>query len=177
MTLAMETQASRGGIFLSSPMPVDTDSDLATYPHVATSVLSRRAKQIGRAGELLVLSVLTRLGERCYAAGDDEAFDVLLLRCEAALRLQVKTTTYPTAGGYRFRMRRGYRGNPDGVRGYSPGDYDIAALVILTHDAVFFTARCASTHVIPCSLVPALRHAPGASLRNALGDLQRPTGG
>ena len=166
----MEKQVSRRGLILSSRRPGD-DRDLANYPHIATSVLSRRAKEIGRAGELLVLSVLTRLGERSYAAGEYEPFDVLLLHMEVALRMQVKTTTFPTGGSYQFRMRKGYRGNPDGVRAYAPDDYDIAALVILPHDAVFFTARRASTHLIPCSRVPALRQAPGESLRNALHDL------
>ena len=151
--------------------PPGAAGELAGYPRVAPPVLSRHAKEIGRAGELLVQSALTRLGERCYVAGEDASFDLLLMRAEAALRMQVKTTTNPTTRGYRFQMQRGYRGSPDGVRGYAPEDYDLAALVILPHDAVFFTAARASTHLVPCASVAALRRAPGASLAAALGDL------
>ena len=149
-------------------------ADLSTYPHVDPMVLQTQAKEIGRAGELLAHSVLIRLGEQCYTAGEEAAFDLLLMRPEAALRVQVKTTTNARDGVYRFRMQKGYRGNPAGVRLYAPGDYDLAALVILPHDAVLFTAAKQEIHMVPCRSVGALRARPYASLQQALQDLGLP---
>lgn len=148
-----------------------TGAGLSTYPHVDSLVLQKQAKEIGRAGELLARSVLTRLGEQCYAAGEEAAFDLLLMRPEAALRVQVKTTSTTRDGVYRFRMQKGYRGAPAGVRLYAPGDYDLAALVILPHDAVLFTAEKREVHMVPCQRVEALRARPYASLHQALRDL------
>ena len=148
---------------------------LATYPDVDPKVLQNQAKEIGRAGELLVHSVLTRLGERCYPASEDTQFDLLLMRPEAALRVQVKTITNPRNGLYRVRMQKGYRCNPAGVRLYAPDDYDLAALVILPHDAVMFTAAKRDVHTIPCQRIAGLRARPYASLHQALHDLGIPS--
>lgn len=153
MMLPGFTQAP--GLSLAAP-----STELAAYPDVDPDILQRRAKEIGRAGELLVQSLLTRVGQRCYPAAEEKAFDLLLMHPEAALRMQVKTKTNPQNGLYRFRMRRGYCGNPNGVQLYAPDAYDLAALVILPHNAVLFSAGAAETHVItrarskPCAETP-----------------------
>lgn len=164
MMLPGFTQAP--GLSLAAP-----STDLAAYPDVDPDILQRRAKEIGRAGELLVQSLLTRIGERCYPAAEEEPFDLLLMHPEAALRMQVKTKTNAQNGVYRFRMRRGYRGNPSGVQLYAPDAYDLAALVILPHNAVLFSAGAAETHVITRAQIEALRRNPYRSLHKALGDL------
>ncbi len=168
----MAIQMLLPGLDLAPMLATDPRSaNLSTYPHVDPLVLQTQAKEIGRAGELLAHSVLTRLGAQCYAAGEEAAFDLLLMRPEAALRVQVKTTTNARDGVYRFRMQKGYRGNPSGVRLYAPGDYDLAALVILPHDAVMFTAAKQELHAISCQRIAGLRARPYASLHQALRDL------
>lgn len=153
-----------------APDPAGQPASLSGYPDVAPHVLSLRAKALGQAGELLVLSKLTRLGETVFPAGDGMPYDVFMPRLESAVRIQVKTTTRPQGGSYRFEMRKGYRGNPLGTRPYGPDDYDIAALVILPLDVVVFTAEKRATHRIATWEIPALR-APQASLHAAFAAL------
>ena len=126
---------------------------------------------LGQAGELLVLSKLTRLGETVFHAGDGLPYDVLMPRRQMAVRLQVKTTTSPQNGFYRFEMRKGYRNNPQGMRPYRPDYYDIAALVILPLDLVVFTAEKRPAHRIAMRQIPALRGAPRQSLHAAFAAL------
>lgn len=64
-----------------------------------------------------------------------------------------------------------YRGNPNGVQLYAPDAYDLAALVILPHNAVLFSAGAAETHVIARAQIEGLRRNPYRSLHKALGDL------
>jgi hypothetical protein len=146
-------------------------ASLASYPDVDPRILSLRAKALGQAGELLVLSKLTRLGETVFQAGDGLPYDVLMPRLEMTVRVQVKTTTSPQSGFYRFEMRKGYRNNPQGTRPYRPDDYDIAALVILPLDLVVFTAQKLATHRIAAREVKALSTAPHQSLHAAFAAL------
>ena len=52
---------------------------LASYPDMTTTNLCRHAKVLGIAAELLVDSVLMRLGERAYATPEFERHDRVLL--------------------------------------------------------------------------------------------------
>lgn len=153
------------------PPEMAEGASLATYPDVDPRVLSLRAKALGQAGELLVLSKLTRLGETVFQAGDGVPYDVLMPRLEMTVRIQVKTTTSPQNGFYRFGMRKGYRNNPQGTRPYRPDDYDIAALVVLPLDLVVFTAEKLATHRIAVRQITALRAAPHQSLHAAFAAL------
>ncbi|WCQ98631.1 group I intron-associated PD-(D/E)XK endonuclease [Paracoccus aestuarii] len=146
-------------------------ASLASYPDVDPRILCLRAKALGHAGELLVLSKLTRLGETVFQAGDGLPYDVLMPRLEMTVRVQVKTTTSPQNGFYRFEMRKGYRNNPQGTRLYRPEDYDIAALVILPLDLVIFTARKLASHRIALHQIAAFQVAPRQSLHAAFSAL------
>lgn len=167
----MTVQPLLPGFELPLVQTTTPEADLDHYPHVDTDVLCARAKEIGLAGEQLVLSKLTRLGQTAFQVADHHPFDLLLLRSDHSLRVQIKTTTRPRDGVYRFAMTRGYRGNPMGVRPYGQGDYDIAALVVLPEDCVLFTAEKRPQHQIPVTSIPHLRAAPALSLMEALADL------
>lgn len=66
---------------------------------------------------------------------------------------------------------------PAGGSPLCPGDYDLAALVILPHDTVLFTAVKQEIHRVPCRSVEGLRAHPYASLQQALGDPGLPSRG
>jgi len=142
---------------------------------VPGEVRSSFAKQIGRAGEELVASLLTRFGFDSFAVPENQPFDRLVRytpdggQTTKEARLQVKTATLPRNRQYFFSMQCGYRGSPQGRRPYDDGDYDIAALVILPLNAVYFTAEKANTHQIHVSEVGHLLRAPRRSLFAALG--------
>lgn len=142
-------------------------ASLTDYPDVDRRVLCLRAKALGQAGELLVLSKLTRLGETVFQAGDGLPYDVLMPRLEMTVRVQVKTTTLPQNGSYRFEMRKGYRNNPQGTRPYGTDDYDIAALVILPLDLVIFTAKKLTSHRIAAHRLEVLSATSRHSLSKA----------
>lgn len=142
-------------------------ASLTDYPDVDRRVLCLRAKALGQAGELLVLSKLTRLGETVFQAGDGLPYDVLMPRLEMTVRVQVKTTTLPQNGSYRFEMRKGYRNNPQGTRPYGTDDYDIAALVILPLDLVIFTAEKLASHRIAAHRLEVLSATSRHSLSKA----------
>jgi hypothetical protein len=152
---------------------------LFDYPFVEGQVRSANAKAIGRAGEVLVDSTLIRLGFESFAPGEDQGYDRVIglndpLACTLRLlaRVQVKTTTCLSGDAYSFPMSCGYRGSPQGRRGYGEDAFDIAALVILRHNAIFFTAEKRPTHVIPRALVPMLRDKPQSTLLPALRAVQ-----
>ena len=137
--------------------PATQPASLALYPGVSPKVLSQRAKALGQAGELLVLSKLTRIGETVFLAGDGLPYDIFMPRRDRALRIQVKTTTRPRGRFYQFPMNKGYRGAPGGIRPYGPDDYDLAALVILPLDIVIFTAEKKELHSFASCKVADLR--------------------
>jgi hypothetical protein len=148
---------------------------LANYPHVSGRLRSVEAKRIGRAGEALVDSTLQRYGFECFEAPEDAPFDriVGLRDAHEEFRLlgtmQVKTTTEAADGFYRFRMSCGFHRSPQGRRSYGAEAFNIAALVILPHNAVFFTAEKAEMHRIAVPELAGLIARPQASLLAALG--------
>ncbi|WP_313137744.1 group I intron-associated PD-(D/E)XK endonuclease [Paracoccus jeotgali] len=152
--------------------PGTWENSLDPYPNVERDVLCERAREIGHAGELLVLSKLIRTGHTAVHLPDLHPFDLLLLRNDRNLRIQIKTTTRPhSSGAYRFTMAKGYRNNPMGTRPYAKSDYDLAALVILPEDCVLFTAERRDWHSVPVSMINQLRAFPSHSLLEALTDL------
>ncbi|MDG3042476.1 PDDEXK-like family protein [Roseicyclus marinus] len=142
--------------------------DLRDYPNVSPDALSRHARAIGAAGEALVDSLLLRHGLTPATVQDGLATDRLLQLPGGVVRLQIKTRTSPGPTGYTFRMAKGYRGNPCGRRPYSTTDYDIAALVMLPLNLVYFTAEKAPQHLVRFSEIRRLHTSPLASLDVAL---------
>lgn len=144
---------------------------LEAYPHVSARTICRHAKRIGRAGEQLVDSILTRYGDHILAAPEDEPFDRLIRRGDRHVTLQVKTSARAVDGFYKFSMKRGYAGSPKGIRSYEAGDYDIAALVALPENVVLFSADRRESHRIGIDQIQALRAAPRASYLRALEEI------
>ena len=56
----------------------DPRAELAAYPDIPAPALCRHAKRLGKAAELLVDSLLTRLGERVFPVDEHEPFDRIL---------------------------------------------------------------------------------------------------
>ncbi|WER11085.1 hypothetical protein PUH89_08990 [Rhodobacter capsulatus] len=136
---------------------------LVDYPHVSGRVRAQEAKRIGAAGERLVDSYLIRWGFHPFEAPESEPFDRLFLVSDHLLRMQVKTVTYPKGRAYLFPMEQGHTKCVGGRHKYAHGAFDIAALVILPEDAIYFTSEMRGIHRVAISELP---H-PAAQARNA----------
>ena len=156
----------------SEPNPQSPETDtLEAYPDVSPRTISRHAKRIGRAGEYLVDSILTRYGDLILSAPEDQPFDRLIRRGGQIVTLQIKTSARADDGVFKFSMKRGYGGSPKGIRSYDAEDYDIAALVALTENVVLFSADRRESHRICMDQIEGLRADPRASYLRALDDL------
>ncbi|MEO3480504.1 hypothetical protein AAFO90_22940 [Phaeobacter sp. CAU 1743] len=150
--------------------PRDARNALAAYPDMSTEDLCRHAKILGHSAELVVASILMRLGERDYPALEYERHDrVLFLPGDTPLRIQVKTrhTRTPT-GDYVYNLRQRSERGATGRGPYSAEDFDILAMVALPEMAVRFTADWQTRHTIYASEFSELRRNPRASLDAAL---------
>jgi hypothetical protein len=145
-------------------------NDLASFPDVESMTASRRARLLGLAGECLVDSILLRLGLFPSAMPDGAPSDRLIAFAFRSIRLQIKTSAKPGPRGYTFRMQKGYRCSPAGRRPYAAGDFDIAALVALPHNAVMFSSAQSPTILMRFDTLAQLIRTPLASLDQALGD-------
>lgn len=146
---------------------------LASYPHMTTDDLCRHAKVLGIAAELLVDSVLMRLGERAYATPEFERHDrVLLLPQGVQVRIQVKARHCRTdTGSYIFDLKQRSARGATGKGPYLPQDFDVLAMVILTEGVVYFSADWQNRHVIQSGEIPGIRRNPRMSLDAALARL------
>ena len=151
------------------PLPL-----LFSYPQVSGPMRSRHAKSLGRAGESLFDSLMFRLGLESFAPGENLGFDRVMAVDSPVhgltnlARVQIKTVTEAEGGFYRFTMSCGYRKSPQGRRAYQGGAFDIAALVILPRNAIFFTAEKRPQHQIHLTEVARLQDDPQESLLRAL---------
>jgi len=144
--------------------------DLASFPDVESITASRRARLLGLAGEYLVDSLLLRVGLFPSPMPDGAPSDRVIAFACRSIRLQIKTSAKPGPRGYTFRMQKGYRCSPAGRRPYAAGDFDIAALVALPHNAVMFSAAQSPTILMRFDSLGELKRTPLASLDQALGD-------
>ena len=141
---------------------------LAAYPDVPATALCRHAKLLGKAAELLVDSLLVRLGERVFPADEHEPYDRILWLPEGPLRLQVKARHRCSGDVWQFDVKRGYGRSPEGVRPYGADDFDLIVLVILPEGVVKFAPPGLARHRIHRTEVAALRARPRDSLDAAL---------
>ncbi|MDY7107157.1 MAG: hypothetical protein SYC29_00835 [Planctomycetota bacterium] len=165
----MNIQSPLPGLDLSLATDVARASqDLRDYPNVTGQTLMRHGRQIGRAGEELVASVLRRYGIPVLEL-EDAPIDRMILLGQDMVGLQIKTITHPDAGGtYRFQIRMGCNGSGEGRRGYSPSAFHICALVVLPENVVRFSASHRQSQRIHPGEIGGLRRAPLASLEAAL---------
>ncbi|MEQ5828861.1 hypothetical protein J3456_15970 [Sulfitobacter sp. NFXS29] len=145
--------------------------DLLQFPQIDTDALRYHGKQFGRAGELLVESVLLSVGVQSVSVAEHLPFDCLVFLSQGVLRVQVKTATRPRANCFNFNISRGYHRSPGGVRGYAEDDYDLLALVCLSENVVKFTADRRRSQIIGIDEIEVLRRRPGSSFESALADL------
>jgi hypothetical protein len=141
---------------------------LADYPDIAAEDLCRHAKRLGKAAEMLVDSVLVRLGERVFPADEHEPFDRILWLPERPLRIQIKARHRRLGELWLFNVTRGYQRGPTGTRPYDIDDFDLLALVALPEGVVKFTTGGAPRYRIHQREIPALRARPRDSLDAAL---------
>ncbi|SFO38477.1 hypothetical protein SAMN04487859_13711 [Roseovarius lutimaris] len=142
--------------------------DLRDFPHVPRRALSANAKWIGRAGELLVESVLLRIGLVSAQLPEFMPADCIVYHPDALLRVQIKTCSKPRNGAFHFNVSKGYHRSPTGVRPYDRSDYDLLALVALSENVVRFTADRRQTQSFLVADVPGLRAYPRRSFDDAL---------
>lgn len=141
---------------------------LWSFPHVAAETLCAQANLLGCAGEALVDSLLLRHGLIPLAVPAGLAVDRIVIHPGGSFRLQIKTTATRREDGYAINAERGYRGSPQGRRGYEADDYDMLAIVALPDDVVRFTTDVRPRHRIFLSEIAGLRADPRASLEAAL---------
>lgn len=144
---------------------------LAAYPDLPAADLCRHAKRLGKAAELLVDSLLMRLGERVLPVDEHEPFDRILWLPGRPLRLQVKARHRCSGHAWLFNVTRGYGRSPEGVRPYGDDDFDILALVVLPEGVVKFVLPGAAHHRIHRREIAGLRARPRDSLDAALSAL------
>ncbi|WP_281966965.1 hypothetical protein [Roseovarius nanhaiticus] len=153
---------------LSEPKTPPPGHDLRNFPHVPRRALSANAKWIGRAGELLVESVLLRIGLVSAQLPEFMPADCIVYHPDAVLSVQIKTCSKPRDGAFHFNISKGYHRSPTGVRRYDRGDYDLLALVALSENVVKFTADRGQSQSFQCCETATLRAYPRRSLDTAL---------
>ena len=145
--------------------------DLLQFPKLDAETLRYHGKQFGRAGELLVESVLLSVGVQSVGVAEHLPFDCVVFLSQGVLRVQVKTATRPRANCFNFNISRGYHRSPAGVRRYSDGDYDLLALVCLSENVVKVSADRQRSQLVGIEEIEGLRRRPGSSFESALADL------
>ncbi len=156
---------------LSEPQTPPPGHALRDFPNVPRQALSKNAKWIGRAGELLVESVLLRIGLVSAQLPEFMPADCIVYHPVAFLSVQIKTCSKPRDGAFRFNISKGYHRSPNGVRRYDRGDYDLLALVALSENVVKFTADRQQTQSFQCAEIAKLRAYPRRSLDDALEEI------
>ena len=136
---------------------------LRRFPDICHDVRSANAKFIGAAGEFLVDSILTRHGIRVWTAPDLHCADRLIDLARHSLLIQIKTVSSPSNGVCNFSMQHG-NGRSGSQRPYSTDAFDIAALVVLSHNAVKFMPNFGRSFRIYEAELPALLADPIESL-------------
>lgn len=112
------------------------------------------AQLIGEAGENLVLSRLQSCGIAAQSAMPSLPYDLIAdVPGFDMVRIQVKTRSRPTEGRCSFTMQRGFYRSKAGIFPYTPDDFDIAAFVCLSLNAVFFRAFPVKRFSVPTSLL------------------------
>lgn len=112
------------------------------------------AQLIGEAGANLVLSRLQSCGIAAQSAMPSLPYDIIAdVPHFDLLRIQVKTRSRPTGRICQFRMQRGFYRSKSGVFSYADDDFDIAAFVCLSLNAVFFRAFPIKRFSVPTSLL------------------------
>ena len=157
---------------LVHPSSAPLQQDLLQFPEIDPDTRRFHGKQFGRAGELLVESVLLSLGVQSVGVAEHLPFDCVVFLGQGVLRVQVKTATRPRSGRFNFNVSRGYHRSPAGVRRYSENDFDLLALVCLSENVVKFSADRRRSQTIGVEEIAGLRRRPGASFENALSDLE-----
>jgi len=138
------------------------------YPDIPGTIRATHAKRIGAAGERLTDSLLIRWGFHPLEAPESEPYDRLLFVGDDPIKLQVKTVTHPRGGYFTFNLEQGYRRSPGGRHRYQHGAYDIAALVVLAENVIYFSADLRRVQRVATTEIAYLRRKPQASFLEAI---------
>lgn len=141
------------------------------FPDISARDRQLHARAFGRAGEALCDSLLLRHGLLPLVPPDHLAYDRLVICGNSQARLQIKTVAVPTNGAWSFTMKRGYQGSAIGTRRYEPDDFDIAALVCLSANVVFFTSQSGPWFRLTDHDVARAASNPRESLEQALAEI------
>jgi hypothetical protein len=144
------------------------NTELMHFPNVGSDTLKHHGKQIGRAGELLVESILLRMGLPSVSPAEFMPVDFFVFHEIGILRVQVKTAARAKNGCYQFNISHGYHRSPRGVRRYAETDFDLLALVGLQDNVVKFSSDRRRSQSIGVDEVDRLRRRPGESFEQAL---------
>lgn len=147
------------------------EADLRDYPFIDAAAKCRHAKLLGASAEFLVASVLCRYGRETWTGPDGSAVDRLIQVLDRPVKIQVKHTSTIKKSSYSFSMTRGYRNTGSGLRPYDAVDFDVAALVVLPLNAVYFTAEKRDRYRVGQAAIEAALQHPLQSFEQALADL------
>jgi hypothetical protein len=146
--------------------------DLRCSPNVPQRALRAKSKFIGAAGEYLVDSVLTRCGLTVWTAADLDIADRLLNIGGRAVLIQIKTVTAPRDGRCTFQNTHG-NARSGGVFAYGEKDFQIAALAVLSHNAVKFVPNLGRSFSVLESELEELAADPIDSLQVAMAHIAK----
>lgn len=170
----MPVQLTLPGLGTTTP-PADATPDgpapLWSFPNISARDRQLHARALGRAGEALCDSLLLRHGLMPLVPPDHLAYDRIVMVGGKQARLQIKTSAVATTGTWSFTMKKGYQGSVIGTRRYAPDDFDIAALVCLSANAVHFTTDPGPWFRLSHHDVERAAADPRASLEQALADI------
>jgi hypothetical protein len=146
--------------------------DLRYSPNSPQRALRTKSKFIGAAGEYLVDSVLTRCGLTVWTAADLDIADRLLNIGGRAVLIQIKTVTAPRDGRCTFQNTHG-NARGGGVFAYGEKDFHIAALAVLSHNAVKFVPNLGRSFSVLESELEELAADPIDSLQVAMAHIAK----
>ena len=147
---------------------VSAPTEMIDYPDIPGTIRATHAKRIGAAGERLTDSLLIRWGFHPLEAPESEPYDRLLFVGDDPIKVQVKTVTHPRGGFFTFTLEQGYRRSPGGRHKYRHGAYDIAALVVLPENVIYFSADPRRVQRVATTEIAYLRRKPQASFLDAI---------
>lgn len=131
----------RSSVAVSRLRPTATRLEKPVIGDDTVSCGRASAQLIGEAGENLTLSRLQSWGIAAQSAMSALPYDLIADIPDLDLvRIQVKTCSKPNRGRCGFRMQRGFYRSKSGTFPYAPDQFDLAAFVCLSMDAVFFHA-------------------------------------
>lgn len=109
------------------------------FPALAGDAASRYGKHVGLLGEYLVAARLMSWGYGAALVGDNHPYDIITEVGHHNVRIQVKSRLAGGGDVWNFSLTHNGGQGAAGAGRYAPGDFDLAALVIVPFGHIVFT--------------------------------------